>query len=100
MLTTEDLVRRTNVSVRIGSPERTDSCGDVAGLPCQIKVGEVKVRIRALEHDDTKARAVVHASEQILEVFEYGRVYNVERGIIEYNPPIRGRFLDHAHGRR
>ena len=100
MLTTGDLVRRTNVSVRIGRPGRPDSCGDVPRLAGQIKVGEVELRIRALEYYDTQARAGVHSSEQILEAFEYGGVYNVERRIVEYNPPVGRRFLDDPHRRR
>src|SRR6266481_2232926 len=47
-----------------GSP---DSCGDVPRLAGQIKVGKVEVGIRALEYDDTQARAGVHPNEQILE---------------------------------
>src|SRR6266702_7147103 len=80
-----------------GSP---DSCGDVPRLAGQIKVGKVELRIRTLEYNDTQARAGVHSSEQILEAFEYGGVYNVERRILEQNPPIRRRFLDDPHGRR
>jgi hypothetical protein len=63
-------------------------------------VGEVKVRIRALEYDDTQALAGVHPNKQILQAFEDGRVHDVERRIFEYNPPVRRRFLDHPHGRR
>ena len=98
MLTTADLVRRTNVSIRIGRPEGPTAVVMLPVFP-SIKVGKVEVRTRALEHDDTKAGARVHASELVLKVFEYGGVCNVERGIIEYNPPIGGRFLDHARGR-
>jgi hypothetical protein len=49
MVTTGDLVRRTNVSVRIGRPEGPTA----AFLPGQIKVGKVELRIRALEYHDT-----------------------------------------------
>ncbi len=62
---------------------RTDGCGDVPCLAGQIEVGQVELGIRALEYDDAQARAVVHSSEQILETFEYGGVYNVERRIVE-----------------
>src|SRR5881628_2596537 len=96
MLTTGDLVRRTNVSMRIGRP---DSCGDVPRLAGQIKVGKIEVRIRALEYDDTQARTGVHSSDNILESFEYGSVYDVERWIFEPNPPVRRRFLDDPHRR-
>src|SRR6266702_1045361 len=73
---------------------RPDSCGDVPRLAGQIKVGKVELRIRTLEYNDTQARAGVHSSEQILEPFEYGGVYNVERRVFEENPPARRRFLD------
>src|SRR6266567_5919689 len=63
---------------------RPDRCGDVPRLAGQIKVSEVEVRIRALEYNDTQARARVHSCEQILEPFEYGAVHNVERRIIEH----------------
>src|SRR5690348_4617108 len=79
---------------------RPDRCGDVPRLAGQIKVGKVELRIRALEYDDTQARAGVHSFEQILEAFEYGGVYNVERRIVEQNPPVRRRFLDDPHVRR
>ncbi len=79
---------------------RPDSCGDVSRLAGQIKVGKVELRIRALEYDDTQARAGVHSSEQVLEAFEYGGVYNVERRIIEHNPPVCRRFLNDPHVRR
>src|ERR1700682_4019685 len=71
---------------------RPDSCGDVPGLAGQIKVGEVEVRIRALEYDDTQAPAGVHPNEQMLQAFEDGRVQDVERRIIEYNSPVRRCF--------
>src|SRR6266436_1690446 len=66
-----------------GQSGRPDSRGDVPRLAGQIKVGKVELRIRALEYDDTYARAGVHSSEQILEAFEYGGVYHVERRIVE-----------------
>src|SRR5580704_9727536 len=71
-----------------GEAGRPDSRGDVPRLAGQIKVGKVELRIRALEYDDTQVRAGVHSSEQVLEAFEYGGVYNVERRIIEHNPPV------------
>src|SRR5882762_6960138 len=80
-----------------GSP---DSCHDVSYLAGQVKVGKVEPRIRAFEYYDPQARAGVHPSEQILETFEYGGVYNVERRIFEKNPPVRRRFLDDPHVRR
>src|SRR6266571_8461771 len=77
-----------------------DSSHDVPYLAGQIKVGKVELRIRALEYNDTQARAGVHSSEQILEPFEYGGVYNVERRVFEENPPARRRFLDDPDVRR
>src|SRR5207244_7188457 len=62
---------------------RPDRGGDVPRLAGQIKVGKVELRIRALEYYDPQARAGVHSSQKILEAFEYGGVYNVERRIVE-----------------
>src|SRR5689334_13157501 len=45
---------------------RSDSSHDVPYLPGQIKVGKVKLGVRALEYDDPQARAGVHSCEQIL----------------------------------
>src|SRR6266566_2997179 len=78
---------------------RPDSCGNVPYLAGQIKVGKVELRIRALEYHDAQARAGSHSSEQILEAFEYGGVYNVERRIFKHNPPVRRCFLDDLHVR-
>src|SRR4029077_4229822 len=78
---------------------RADCRGDVPRLAGQIKVGKVEFRVRALECYDTQARAGIHSSEQVLEALEYGVVYNVERRIIEHNPPVCSRFLDDSHGR-
>src|SRR5437870_10853193 len=79
-----------------GRPGSRDDVPDVAG---QIKVGKVELRVRALEDDDTQARAGVHSSEEILEAFEYGGVYDIEGRIFEPNPPVRRHFLDDPHGR-
>src|SRR3989475_6626972 len=43
-----------------------DSSHDVPYLAGQIKVGKVELRIRALEYNDTQARAGVHSRDQIL----------------------------------
>src|SRR6266852_7044120 len=51
---------------------RPDSSHDVTYLAGQIKMGKVKLGVRAFEYDDPQARAGVHSSEQILEAFEYG----------------------------
>src|SRR5882724_7145786 len=77
-----------------------DRCSDVPHVAGQIKVGKIELRIPALEHNDTQARGGIHSSEQVLEAFEYGGVDNVERRIIEQNPPVGGRFLDDPHVRR
>src|SRR5260221_4112628 len=63
---------------------RSDGGGDVARLAGQIEVGEVELRVRALEHYDTQARAGVHARKQILEALEYCGVDDVERRIVEH----------------
>jgi hypothetical protein len=78
-----------------GSPDRSS---DIPGLAGQIKVGEIKVGIRAFEYEDTQALAVVHPREQILEATEDGGIYHIERRIIEHYPPVRGGFLDDPHG--
>src|SRR6202011_1504280 len=67
---------------------RPDSCSHIPRLPGQIKGGKEELRIGALESDAQQARAGAHSSEQVLEAFEYGGVYNVERRIIEHNPPV------------
>jgi len=43
-----------------------DSSHDVPCLAGQIKVGKVKLGVRAFEYDDPQARAGVHSHEQIL----------------------------------
>jgi hypothetical protein len=63
-------------------------------------MGEIEVGNRALEHDNSQPLAGVHPNKQILEAFKDGRVQDIERRIIEYNPPIGRRFLDHPHWRR
>ena len=46
---------------------RSPHCNhDVPYLAGQIKVGEVKLEVRAFEDDDPQARASVHSREQIL----------------------------------
>ena len=92
ILTTGDLVIRTNVSIRIWRPEAPTAVSDVPSLAGQIKVGEVEVRICALEYDYTQARGGVHPNEQMLEGFEDGCVHDVKRRIVEYNPPVRKAF--------
>jgi hypothetical protein len=71
-----------------------DSSHDVPYLAGQIKVGKVKLGVGAFEYDDPQARAGVHSREQILQGFEYAGVHDVERRVIEHNPPVRGGFLD------
>src|ERR1700758_3192062 len=66
------------------APDAASNLGDAG----QIELGKGELRIGALEYDDTQARAGVHSSKQILEAFADGGVYNVERRIIEQNPPI------------
>src|SRR5206468_4453052 len=79
---------------------RPHSCGDVSRLAGQIEVGKVELRVRTFEYYDTQARAGVHSSEQILQAFEDGGVYNVERWIVEHYSPVCRCFLDDPHVRR
>src|SRR5579862_1350548 len=73
---------------------RSDGGGDVARLAGQIEVREVELGICALERHDTQARTSVHAREQILQTLEYYSVDDVERRIVEHDPPVSGRFLN------
>ena len=49
----------------------------------QIEMGEIEIGVRALEHDDTNARACVHSRQQILEPFKHPDADDVERRMIE-----------------
>jgi hypothetical protein len=93
---TDERIQQDRKSGRPGSLDEAEAPRRVG----QVKVGKVELRIRALEYDDTKARAGIHSSEQVLEAFEYAGADDVERRIIEQNPPIRGRFLGDAQVRR
>ena len=66
MLTTGDLGRRTNVSIEDREARSPDSSHDVPCLARQIKMGKVKLGVRAFEYDDPQARTGVHSREQIL----------------------------------
>src|SRR5258706_13226752 len=48
-----------------------------------LKVGEIEVGIRALEYDDTEARAGVHSREEVLQALEHVGVHDVERRMIK-----------------
>src|SRR4029077_6468046 len=50
-----------------GETGRTHGCRDVPRLAGQIKVGEIEVGNRALEHDDAQPLTGVHPKKQILE---------------------------------
>src|SRR6266478_7262662 len=78
---------------------RPHGCRDVPRLAGQIKVGEIEVGNRALEYDDAQCLTDVHPNKQILEASKDRCVQNVERRIIEYDPPVGRRFLDHPDGR-
>jgi hypothetical protein len=69
-------------------------------LTDQIKVGEIEVGNRALEHDDAEALTGVHPNKQILQAVKDRRVQDVERRIVEYDFPVRRRFLDYTYRRR
>jgi hypothetical protein len=79
---------------------RPHGCRDVPRLAGQIKVGEIEVGNRALEHDDAQPLTGVHPKKQILEASKDRLVKNVERRIIEHDPPVRRCFLDDSHVRR
>jgi len=85
---------RVHQDRKTGAP---NGCGDIPDLAGQIKVGKIELGIRALEHHDAQAWAQVHSSKQILQAFEYGGVHNVERRVIEENPPVRRCFLNDPH---
>jgi hypothetical protein len=91
MPTAEDLVRRTNVPMRIGRPK--GRC-DVPRFAGQIKVCKVEVSIRTSNTTTRRLWLPFHSREHILEAFENSRDYHVERRIIEGNPAVRRRFLD------
>src|SRR5438270_1882893 len=67
---------------------------EAEALRRQFEVGNVELRVRALEDDDTQVRAGVDSSEQILEAFEHSGAHDVEGRVVEYNPPVRGCLLD------
>jgi hypothetical protein len=53
---------------------RPDCCRDVPRLAGQIKVGEIEVGNRALEHDDAQPLTGIHPKKQILEASKDRRV--------------------------
>jgi hypothetical protein len=79
---------------------RPDGRGDVSRLAGQIKVSEIEIGNRALEHDDAQALTGVHPNKQILQAVKDRRVQDVERRIVEYDFPVPRRFLDYPHRRR
>jgi len=99
MLTTGDLVRRTNVSIRIGRPEGPTA---VVMFPsCRSnQSGQGRSQDSRSRIQRHAGSGGIHSSEEILEPFEYGGVYNVERRVFEQNPPVRRRFLDDPHMHR
>src|SRR5580704_7331216 len=79
---------------------RPDGRGDVPRLTGQIKVGEIEIGNRALEHDDAETLTGVQPNKQILQAVKDRRVQDVERWIVEHDLPVRRRFLDDSHRRR
>ena len=69
-------------------------------LACQIEVRQVEVRNRALENNDTQTLGRFHPDKKILEGLEDVPVHDVEGRIVEYDPPVRRRFLDDPYGCR
>ena len=58
----------------------------------QLKVCEIELGIRALEHDEAKARAGVHSREYVLEALEHVRVHDVERRMVKHHSPVTQAF--------
>src|SRR5882724_12265874 len=81
-------------------PGSSDSCGDVPNLASQIEVRQVEVGNCALENNDAQALGRIHSDKKVLEGLEDVRVDDVERRIVEYDSPVRRRFLDNPHGCR
>src|SRR5579862_8535746 len=73
---------------------KTDSRHDIAQVAGQVKVCKKKIRNRAFEYDDAKVWARIHSREQVLKAMEHRAIHNVERSVIENDPPISGRLLD------
>src|SRR6266699_133038 len=71
---------------------------DVSDLARQIEVRQVEVRNRALEYNDTQGLSVIHPDKKVLEGLKDIRIDDIEGRIVEYDPPVRTRFLDHPHG--
>src|SRR6267378_3347937 len=92
----DERIHQDGETGRPGGLHETKASCDIA----EIKVGEVELRIGALEYYDTKTRAGVHASEQILEAFEHPRAHDAQRRIVEHSPPVRRGLLDDAQMRR
>src|SRR5579862_3891516 len=76
-----------------GQARSADSCHDVPEFPCQIEVRQIEIGNCALENNDAQALGRIHSDEKILEGLEDVRVNNVEWRIVEYYPPVRGRFF-------
>jgi hypothetical protein len=79
---THERIHQDRESGRPGSIDEAKASRRVV----QIKVGKVKLWIRALKDDNTEASADIHSSEEILEAFEYAGADDVERRIVEQNP--------------
>ncbi len=61
---------------------------------------QVEVGNCALENNDAQALGRIHSDKKVLEGLEDVRVDDVERRIVEYDSPVRRRFLDNPHGCR
>src|SRR5260370_34495324 len=78
---------------------RPDGRGDVPRLTGQIKVGEIEVGNRALEHDDAETLTGVHPNQQILQAVKDRRLQDVERRILAHDFPVCRLVLAHTHRR-
>src|SRR5579862_7546731 len=73
---------------------------DVSEIARQIEVRQVEVRNRALENNDTQGLSGIHPDKKVLEGLEDIRIDDIEGRIVEYDSPVRTRFLDHPQGCR
>jgi hypothetical protein len=62
-------------------------------------MSEVEVRVGAFKDYDAQVLTGVHLSEEILEAIVHCGIYDVEGRIIEDDPPIARRFLNHPQRR-
>src|SRR5580704_1586012 len=99
-LTTGALVRRTNVSIKMGKPVGPIALMTFPILARQIEVRQVEVHKGALENNHTQTFSSLHPDKKVLKGLEDIEVDDIEGRIVEYGSPVPRRFLDHPHGCR